>query len=303
MPTTWSELRWHAMGSIAHLQVLGGPPRTVDGAVAELEGMEACWSRFRPASELCRLNGDPSTRVVVSPLLAEALRRAVAGWELTGGRYDPTVLVALERAGYRLSHLPGRGARGHLVAHPAVGMSQVTITDQIVERPPGLRLDLGGVGKGLAADLLAQWCLDRGCESVSVSLGGDVRVAGRPPTDGWRVAVADPRQGVPWLDVRLGEGAIVTSTTIAPSWPTLDGGRAHHLVDPSTGLPSDTGVLAAVVVAAEAWWAEVLAKAAVVTGPEAGTALLDRHGAGGWLVTPGGVHDAGVSKPTPVAVP
>ena len=285
-PTGWWERRGRAMGSTVHVLGHGGPADAADRALRRIEELEACWSRFVPDGELRRLNDDPRPEVPVSPTLAAALGRAVLAWDLTGGRFDPTVLDALESAGYDRDFADvAERTVAPLRGRPVPGGGDVSVAAGVVRRPPGLRLDLGGVGKGLAADLVATGLLEMGVGSVAVALGGDVRVAGTAPRGGWRVPVADPFDDAsPLMTVTLDGGGIVTSTTRVRRWQTSDGGWAHHLIDPRTGRPAEQGVSAVVAVAEDAWWAEAVAKAALVAGPDDGAALLRMLGVEAWLV-------------------
>jgi thiamine biosynthesis lipoprotein len=161
----------------------------------------------------------------------------------------------------------------------------VDLDASTVRLPPGVSFDLGGIGKGRAADLIVARLLDDGVEGACVDLGGDVRVAGRAPDpEGWLIAVADP-----WDDdaeiamLALADGAVTTSARTRRRW-WFDGTEQHHLIDPVTGLPARSGLAAVTVVAAEAVWAEVVAKAAFVGGPDVGTSLIASSGAAGILV-------------------
>ena len=150
--------------------------------------------------------------------------------------------------------------------------------------PRGVRFDLGGVGKGLAADLLAEGLIERGARSACISLGGDIRAAGLTPDGlGWQIPIEDPFGSDSVMGtVPVAEPAIVTSTTLIRTWRR--GGKVlHHLVDPRTGDPSSSGIVAAVVMAPEGWLAEGLAKAALVAGVDRGTALLEGSDVAGWL--------------------
>jgi thiamine biosynthesis lipoprotein len=284
----WWQHRFRVMGSPAHLMGLGGPPDAPARAAAEVARLESCWSRFQADSELQVLNGDPRLSVEVSDDLALAVDRALTAWRLTDGRFDPTVHDALVAAGYDRDFRDLRD----LTLDPPTGVPvpgcadvHVDLDTGRVTRPPGVALDLGGIGKGLAADLVTDRLLGHGVRSVCVSLGGDVRVGGDTPAGGWHIPVEDPfDEDARMLTVVLDDGAIVTSATRFRRWQTSDGGWAHHLIDPATGRPAGAGVAAVVAIAAEAWWAEALAKAALVAGPEDGTELLRRHGAEGWIV-------------------
>ena len=89
------------MGTTAHVIVTDGAPGLADRAVARLEELEARWSRFRPDSEISRLNERPGVPVVVSPETYQLIERALDGWRLTAGRFDPTLLRELRGGGVR----------------------------------------------------------------------------------------------------------------------------------------------------------------------------------------------------------
>ncbi|MBT2395994.1 FAD:protein FMN transferase [Streptomyces sp. ISL-100] len=285
------------MGSTAHLLVTGGEPDLLVWARSRLEELESLWSRFRADSELCRLNASPGRWVPLSAPTTALVRRAVRAWEVTGGLFDPTVLPALEAAGYSRTfpELHGELPPGSDPA-PAPGCAGIEFADDgRVRLPPGVRLDLGGIGKGYAADLLAAELLGAGADGVCVNLGGDVRVAGRPPAaDAWVVALEDeatPGDDLAWL--ALTDGAVATSTRVRRRW-RRQGREFHHLIDPAIGLPATNSVTGVTVVAAETHWAEVLAKAALIAGLPAGKVLLEAHGVAGLLVREDGTtHSAG----------
>ena len=149
-----------------------------------------------------------------------------------------------------------------------------------------MRIDLGGIGKGRAADLLAAELRDAGAAGVCVDLGGDVHVTGTAPEPtGWRVLL-DP-DVAPHPGFLLAHGGVATSTRLRRRW-NRGGTEQHHLVDPASGDPARTGLAAVTVVAADAAGAEVLAKAAFVAGPDAGAELLRTHGVTGLLVADDG---------------
>ncbi|MBT2492917.1 FAD:protein FMN transferase [Streptomyces sp. ISL-96] len=287
------EAGFAVMGSTGHLLV-AGRPELVAHARLRLEELESLWSRFRADSELCRLNASPPGRwVPLSRPTVALVRQAVRAWEVTGGLFDPTVLPALESAGYSRSF--AELAEGVPYADdpgPAPGCAGIEIEDDRVRLPPGVRLDLGGIGKGYAADLVAGELLASGAEGACVNLGGDVRTAGsRPGAGEWVVAVEDeakPGTDLAWL--ALAEGAVATSTRLRRRW-RRQGREMHHLIDPGNGAPA-AGQVA--VVAAEAHWAEALAKAALIAGPIDGRTLLEDQGVAGLLVTEEGTaHPAG----------
>jgi FAD:protein FMN transferase len=233
---------------------------------------DARFSRFRADSELCRVNASRAAAVEVSALFAEVVGVAIDAWLATDGLVDPTVLAALEEAGYDadFAALPDDRAGGVRAGGPVrgAGAAAVAVVDRrLVLRPPGLRLDLAGVVKGL--------CVDRALELLAgpayVSAGGDL-AASRP------LEVALPAGG----SVRLEAGALATSSPAVRRW-RRGGAEQHHLIDPRTGAASTSRWAWATVCAATCVGADVAAKAAYLLGDEA-VAWLDRHGMPGRLV-------------------
>jgi len=277
--------RFRAMGTDVHVLVVGGPPALPDIARELVEALEARWSRFRPASEVARLNEHAGRPVRVSPETLTLVRRAIDGASVTAGRYDPTVLGAVLRAGYDRSFEllaadppPGRSPLGLGWRRIAVDAARSTVT-----LPAGVGFDPGGIGKGLAADLLVHELLARGAAGACVNLGGDLRADGDAPGGGpWVVDVGHPLRREPAATIGLRRGAVATSSRVRRAWGP--GGDRHHLIDPATGRPARTGLAAATVVASEGWQAEVMAKAAFVAGMPEGLRLLDATGTDGLLV-------------------
>ena len=283
----WTDRHVAAMGTQGRVVVGDAPDGVVDWALAELEQLEQCWSRFRPTSELSLLNGGTGGWTAVSSRMLLILTCAADLYRVTQGRFDPTILASLEGAGYDRTFVEVPATLDTAPAYaPAPGFAQIEIDvdEARVRIPAGVRLDLGGIGKGMAADLLARGLIDRGARTALVGLGGDLRARGEPPPDGeWRIPVEDP------LDERatafvwpLHEDAIVTSSVRVRTWVRA-GQRQHHLVDPATGDSARTGVVAVVAAARDAWWAEGIAKSVVVAGAETGCELARTTDVRAWI--------------------
>ena len=274
-----AEAHFPAMGTTAHVLVVAERPEPhLEQARRRLADLEARWSRFRSDSEVSRLNAAAGRAVVVSTETLVLVTRSVDGWRRTGGLFDPTVHAALVGLGYDrdLALVRAAPVSAAVLSGPAPGCSGIAVDPAVstVRLPPGVGVDPGGIGKGLAADLVAAELLDAGAAGCLVSVGGDVRVLGQSPTEaGWVVTVPDPcRPGEELLRVALSEGGVATSSRLERRW-RAGGTEVHHLIDPFTGAPADADVVAATVVAAEAWEAEVLVKA-VAVGGAAGFDLL-----------------------------
>jgi thiamine biosynthesis lipoprotein len=255
---------------------------------ALFEDVEACLSRFRPDSELSAMNRDPRRAVPASPLMRHLALAVHSAGARSGGLVDATLLGPLERQGYTTSRAgvapaavdealaaapPRRPARPHCArAHAGVGVDD---RGRVV-RPPGVRVDSGGLGKGLAADIAALTMPDG--IRYAISCGGDLAVGGCSPTSPWDVAVFGARTGEPVHRLRVRAGGVATSGIASRLWRRPDGAFAHHLIDPATGEPAWTGLVAATAVAATTLDAEVLAKTAVLSGPARARVLLRRDG-------------------------
>ncbi len=270
------------MGTDAQVVVVGGAATLLDDAVARVDQLERRWSRFLPNSELSRLNTMPGEHVLVSGDTIELVSRAIEGWERTNRLFDPTVLPALRATGYDrdfadvAAHAMVRRAP-HCDA-PAPGCAGIECDPRLgtITLPAGVELDPGGIGKGLAADLVTAELLDAGAAGALVNVGGDLRVRGEAPAgDVWSIAVDDPAAaGVQLFRFGIADGAVATSSRVHRRWLTADG-PAHHLIDPAVGRPAMTRHATVTAVANDGWWAEVVTKAVLVGGldPSAGTSL------------------------------
>lgn len=281
------EMAFGAMGSDCRL-VAVGDARGLADAHRLIDSLEARWSRFRPTSELSALNDAPGKAVGLTGETFTLVAMAVQAWQSTGGRFDPTVLPALLAAGYRRT-FDDIGAVERLASQPSPGCGGIVLDDvtHTASLPVGVALDLGGIGKGRAADLAVAALIAGGADGALADLGGDVAVAGEPPdgADAWHLAVDDPfAPGTDLAVLRLADGAVASSSVLRRSWRDLDGVRSHHLIDPRTGSPACTDVVAATVLAGSASDAEVLAKAAIVAGGTDGADLIVGAGATGLLV-------------------
>lgn len=282
-PTT---LGFRAMGSDI-VVVVDGPDRLLSQAHRRIDDLEHSWSRFVPDSDISRMN-HATDWVDVSPDTLMLIERAVSAWRITGGAFDPTILPSLVANGYSesRSESPGRTVLTSPVHRgPAPGLKGIEIdrTMSRIRLPEGVWFDPGGIGKGLAADLVADELIASGATATVVSAGGDVRVAGRAPTE-WVIDVEnpfDPEQIV--AELALADGAVCTSSVRAKTWVVGDT-PMHHLIDPRTGDPMTSRTVSATVVAGEAWMAEALCKAAVIGDPLNALEFVEAVGADGLLV-------------------
>ncbi|HET9154994.1 MAG TPA: FAD:protein FMN transferase [Solirubrobacterales bacterium] len=308
------DLTFDAMGSHVRLLIGDPGPGMAPAAVAAEQGrrfvedFDATLSRFKPDSELSHLNADPREHVPASELMRRAIEAGLFAAERSGGLVDPTLVGEIEAAGYVASRAGMAGlpladaladapARMPASPRPERRWRGFRVDDEAGEvvRPPGLRFDTGGTGKGLAADMLAASL--RGYSRFIVDCGGDIRIGGADSlVHPYEVFVEHPITGGRAHVLRLGSGGVATSGINVRIWRDERGRFAHHLLDPATGEPAWTGLVGATALGDSALEAETLSKAALLSGPERGRAILAERG--GLLI-----HDSGrVEMVGPLAV-
>lgn len=253
---------------------------------ALFDARERTFTRFASDSELLRVNRAPGP-VLVTTEFARAARAALDAWRQTDGLVDPTLLGALESAGYDrdfawlrdepLAALPGDAGRA----------AELRLTGRLFERPPGVRLDLNGVVKSMAVDDAVARVGDGG---GWVSAGGDL-AATRP------LEVALPGGG----QVRLEAGGLATSGSVERRW-SRGGTLQHHLIDPRSGRPSDSPWEQVTVCGATCLMADVAAKAAFLLGGD-GPDWLDARGMPGRFLRAGGTAVVNSAWRSGTAVP
>jgi thiamine biosynthesis lipoprotein len=265
-------------------------------ADTKLADVDLACSRFRPDSELTRLNAAGGKPVTVSQTLADLLAAALRAAQLTDGAVDPTCGAALAALGYDRdfadvlaagdsgpSRSPvtagdtasrrGAAAEQREAGGPVPGWRSVHLDQEnrIVRLDRGAQLDLGATAKAWAADKCAGQIAGQLRCGVLVSLGGDIAVAGEPPAGGWRIRVTDDHAApdtAPGQTVAISSGGLATSSTTVRAWSA--GGRpVHHIVDPATGAPAATCWRTVSVTAGTCTDANTASTAAIIRGASA----------------------------------
>jgi thiamine biosynthesis lipoprotein len=253
-----------------------------------LADVDLACSRFRPDSELVRLNAAGGEPVAISATFAELLAAALRAAKLTGGDVNPTCARALIGLGYNRDFAEVKaaadagprltGAVGPLPSWRSVHLDRSARRAWLDH---GTQIDLGATAKAWAADRCATQLADTLRCGVLVSLGGDVAVAGRPPPEHWSIKVTDdhaaPPESAPGQTITISSGGLATSSTTLRTW-MAGGRRVHHIIDPATGEP------------ARSCWRTVSVAAGTCTDANiASTAAIIRSVAAvGWL------HDLGL---------
>lgn len=279
------------MGNTAHVAVVADDEHSatelLENARRYAMSLELSWSRFIPTSDIFRLNTARGRLVPISPDTEVLIRHLIAAHEATDGLFDPFVLPALIDAGYATS-FAGDGNPSCTATSPAVKPSALSVYLENVDGETwcrlldGATLDPGGLGKGLAADIIAERLLLDGAVGALVSMGGDIRCVGDSPDPaGWVIDIetrCHPAFGA--TTVVMKSGAIATSSTDAKRWH--DG---HHVIDPSTSRPivddAPFALRQSSVIASTAVWAEVFATATLVAGSSTAGLMIESRGLAG----------------------
>jgi len=246
---------------------------------------EQTLSRFLPESELSQLNRQAGTNFLASELLFTVMSSALAAAQATEGLYDPTLLNQLVQLGYDrpFDKLPEELPAAERPTSPGGRWRDIHINRalRLVTLPPGVSVDFGGIAKGMTVDAALEQLRLEGIYPALVNAGGDLAVLGVPPLEKqWPIEVQGKSRS--WV-IPLHHGAFATSGVARRHW--LQGTHMrHHLIDPCTGLPAQSGLWSVTVVAARCEQAEVAAKVAFLLGVERGSEFLHNLAFAGLLV-------------------
>lgn len=238
--------------------------------------VEDTCSRFKEDSELSRLNQQIGKEVEVSNSFFIILKEALTFYEETNGVFNPGVLSAMENNGYTKSieFIRGKELAASSLSNPGSQAAksqpyQLNEDKQTVILQTGI--DLGGIAKG--------WAVDRAAELLSkygygfVNVGGDLRIFGRLPRH-LNVGIEDPFDTEKIISsIQVSDGAVATSTSMKRRWK-MNGESKHHLIDATTGEPSNSTIISSTVMAPTATEADVLAKVILLLGEETGKSFI-----------------------------
>lgn len=282
--TPTQRIDFQAMGT-SFFCILVGANEQIFNSIYELANdLESKWSRFIPDSEVMFLNNHPDSMHQVSDATLRLVSDMKLGFDLTHGLYSANILGELIDIGFAKS----RSNLDNVTKWDAQSKTSADLSDVVIDLekksvsvPSGVALDPGGIGKGLAADLMSDYAMQLGAMGVAVFAGGDVAVKGMAQgASGWKVTISDPNNVENFIDtISLSRGGLATSSPMG--WKI---GSSHHIIDPRTQRSSDSDVLQATVIAQNASQAEVLSKMCVILGAREGISQIDSLGAAALIV-------------------
>lgn len=227
--------------------------RAVYDAEEEVRRLDALLSRTSGSSEVSMLNGAGGEMVPVGAEICTLIQMAGDFTEATGGAFDITIAPVVSAWGFTTDsyQVPDREALQTLLE--SVGMEHVHLSGGSARLDPGTMIDLGGIAKGYTADRVAEIFQEHAVPRGKVELGGNILVIGdKPDGTAWRVGVQDPKHpdeadGLVCV-LNLTDAFAVTSGSYQRYFEQ-DGKRYHHIIDPATGCPADSGLTSVTVVA------------------------------------------------------
>jgi FAD:protein FMN transferase len=270
-----------AMNTVITHKVFGAnAEEALQAAKSEIGKLEGLLSRYMPDSDISRINKSAGRGTVkLSPQTYEVLADAFKFAELGQGCFDMTIgpLVDLWRNSKNLSRAPGKSSiaeKLELVCYHDLILDPAEQTASL--RRTGQSIDLGGIGKGYAADQILKVFLNYGIESAYTNFGGNVAVIGaKPDQSAWRIGIQHPRLENKLIGiVSAVNKAVVTSGDYQRFFMDQNGKRHHHILDPKTGYPSESGLSSVTVVAENSLVADALSTILFITGIWDGLELL-----------------------------
>lgn len=272
----------------------------IEAGFAEIKRFEGLINYFSPDSETSAIGRSAGERPVhVSSETLDLVQKTMKISDLTGGAFDPTIapLVTLWNFSKRLPNpdVPSADEINKilkLVDYRKIKIESAASEVYLAEK--GMELDLGGISKGYAADKAVEVIKAKGIKAALVAIAGDIRgyglsTSGQP----WKVGIQNPRPDNPdaerpWEDIiatlHLKDSAISTAGDYQRFF-IKDGKRYHHIIDPKTGFPSESGLISVSVIAPEGYISDGIDTAVLILGPEKGMKLLEAAGLDGILVT------------------
>jgi thiamine biosynthesis lipoprotein len=271
----------------------------IEAGFDEIKKLDKFLNNFEPDSEISTISREAGIKPVrVSKETLELIEKTIGISNMTDGAFDPTIAPV-----YKLWKFSGRPANPSMPTRSAVedalklvSYKKIRInrtTSEIYLEEKGMELDLGGIAKGYAADKAVEAIRAKDIKAALVAIAGDIRGYGLSTSGkAWKIGIQDPRpenpdSEKPWEDIfaslYLKDSGISTAGDYQRFF-IKDGKRYHHIIDPATGYPSESGLISVSVVAPEGYIADGTDTAILILGVEKGMKLLNSRGLDGILV-------------------
>lgn len=270
-----------AMDTVMNLSAYGNGAKTaLENSEAEITRLEDLLSRTKSTSEVSAINRNSDRAVKVSAETAELIQKALHYSAVTDGAFDITIAPVVSAWGFTTAkyQIPSAAELAGLMKK--VDYTRVSVSGNTVTTGPGQSIDLGGIAKGYASDRIASIYKKAGVASGIIYLGGNVWVRGKKP-DGsnWRVAVQDPNDTDKYVGIlKLSDAFAITSGGYQRYFKK-NGKCYHHIIDPATGAPAESGLISATIVSSDnGTMCDALSTAVFVMGEKKGLELWRNSG-------------------------
>lgn len=259
----------YAMDTVMTLEAYGqNADAALDAAVAEIERLDALWSIASSDGEIAQLNAEK--QITASADTLALLTRAKEISAATDGLFSTTIAPLMEAWGFTSGdyRVPDEAELSALLAR--VDDEEIAISDSTVTIPADAKVDLGGIAKGFTSARVMEIFRENSVENGILSLGGNVQALGTKP-DGslWRVGLQDPAdERALFAALEIDDKAVITSGAYERNFEQ-DGVVYHHIIDPRTGYPAESGLSSVTIVSDDGTLADGLSTALYIMGKEA----------------------------------
>lgn len=251
----------------------------LDESTELIETAESLWSVTDQASEIHQANHSGGQPVSVSEETAALISFALEMAKQTNGALDPTIYPVLMAWGFTTNskQVPSQQQIDTLLEQ--VDYTKIQLDGTTLTVPEGMQLDLGAVGKGYTADLVAEVLRKHGITSALISLGGNIHAIGsKPDGSDWRIGIRAPWESGNLRILKISDAAVVTSGGYENYFEDDAGNVYWHILNPATGYPADSGVQSMLIVGPEGKRCDALSTALFVMGPEEAEAYWRKNG-------------------------
>lgn len=267
-----------AMDTFMHLTAYGSGAQTaLTRAQEEIVRLEALLDVNSRKSEVYAINHRQEDTVSLSADTQELLALSLALAHETGGTFDPTVYPVVRSWGFTTGSYRVPAPEELDLLLPLVGYGHAKPEEGSVRLEPGMMLDFGGIAKGFAGDRAVHLMKTDGITSAILRLGGNIQTIGTKP-DGspWKVGIQDPETGGTLATLSVTDCAVVTSGSYQRYF-TVDAQLYHHIIDPATGRPADSGLTSVTIIGPSGARCDALSTALFVMGLEDGAQFWREH--------------------------
>lgn len=270
--------------TVVNIKVFGNDAtqQNMDDIQAMLERMDIEFSRTKEGGELYAVNlAAGKEAVAVSDETLDVVKQSVKYAEEMDGLYDPTIgpLVDLWAIGNGGDHVPDQAdidAAKSLTNYKDVIIDEAAKTIKLAKE--GMVLDMGGIGKGYAADRIADYLKEQGLDSAMINLGGSsiIALGDKPNGSPWNIGLQDPDQsrGTQLGTIKISD-EVIDASGVYERYFMQDGVRYHHILDPRTGFPSQNGLKSITIMSPTATDADALSTGVFLMGLEEGLSYLE----------------------------